>query len=69
MKRMRFFSLDYLRNDYMEGYGQGEVLVKSLDSSSLNKSVGSRGDGHTEDCKQIGEARRFKKRESSKDYT
>ena len=68
MKRVRFFSPVDLGSDYVEGYRQGGVLLKSY-NSSLKKSMGSMVIVTHEDCVQIGEAGRFKNCESSKDYT
>ena len=58
-----------LGSDCVEGYRQGEVLLKSSYNSSLKKSMGSMVIVTHKGCVQIGEAGRFKKCESSKDYT
>lgn len=53
----------------MEVYKQGKSYSQSSDSSSLKKLVGSSVIATHDDFEQINESGRFKKQESSKDFT
>lgn len=52
----------------MEAYGKGRSSSQSSENLSLNKLVGSDVIATHKVCGKIGEARRFKKRESSNDF-